>query len=126
MDVAAEFDAIKRKFDEVMEDDFNTADAITAVFEMVKLANTKVNDASSVELVRYALASIGLLAGILGLGIRAQEEVLDSEIEEMIAKRQEARKNKDFATADEIRAKLLEMGIVLEDTREGVKWKRTV
>ncbi len=126
MDVAAEFDAIKRKFDEVMEDDFNTADAITAVFEMVKLANTKVNDASSAELVRYALASIGLLAGILGLGIRAQEEVLDSEIEEMIAKRQEARKNKDFATADEIRAKLLEMGIVLEDTREGVKWKRTV
>ncbi|MBP5159196.1 MAG: cysteine--tRNA ligase, partial [Lachnospiraceae bacterium] len=124
-ETAAEFDALRTKFDEVMEDDFNTADAITAVFEMVKLANTKVTEDSSAGLVRYALASIGLLAGILGLEIRGREETIDSEIEEMINKRQEARKNKDFKTADEIRAKLLEMGIVLEDTREGVKWKRT-
>ncbi len=112
------------KFDEVMDDDFNTADAITAVFEMVKLANTSIDNTNSKAAVKQVLAEIELLCDVLGIDTKRQEAVLDDEVEKLIEERQAARKNKDFARADEIRNKLSEMGIILEDTREGVKWKR--
>ena len=112
------------KYETAMEDDFNTADAISTIFEMVKLANTDVDENSSKELVSDLKEEIETLCDVLGIKTERKQEVLDSEIEELIAKRQAARKAKDFALADEIRGILLNMGIVLEDTREGVKWKR--
>ena len=112
------------KYEAAMEDDFNTADAIAALFEMVKLANTHAGEDSSRKLVSSFRAEIDGLCSVLGILTEKKEEVLDSQVEEMIAARQQARKDKNFALADEIRGKLLEMGIILEDTREGVKWKR--
>ena len=107
-----------------MDDDFNTADAISAVFEIVKLANSTAAEDSTKAYVSLLEKTIAKLCDVLGIITEKKEEILDSEIEEMIAARQQARKDKNFALADEIRGKLLEMGIVLEDTREGVKWKR--
>jgi cysteinyl-tRNA synthetase len=107
-----------------MEDDFNTADAIAAVFELIKLSNSTASDGSSKAYVSWLKEEIERLCDVLGIITEKKEEILDSEIENMIAERQAARKAKDFAKADEIRGKLLSMGIVLEDTREGVKWKR--
>lgn len=112
------------KFEAAMEDDFNTADAVTAIFELVKLGNSTVSAESSRAYVDYLKAAIEQLCGVMGILTERKEEVLDSEIEEMIAARQQARKAKNFALADEIRQKLLDLGIILEDTREGVKWKR--
>ena len=112
------------KYEAAMDDDFNTADAISALFEMVKLANTGAGESSSREFVSRLRRKIDTLCGVLGILTEKKEEVLDSQIEEMIAARQQARKEKNFALADEIRGKLQEMGILLEDTREGVKWKR--
>lgn len=112
------------KFEAAMEDDFNTADAITAIFELVKLSNSTVSETSSKAYVDLLKETIEKLCGVMGIITERKAEVLDSEIEEMIAARQAARKAKNFALADEIRLKLLDMGIVLEDTREGVKWKR--
>ena len=112
------------KYEAAMDDDFNTADAISALFEMVKLANTAAGEDSSREFVSRLRRKIDTLCDVLGILTEKKEEVLDSEIEEMIAARQQARKEKNFALADEIRGKLQEMGILLEDTREGVKWKR--
>jgi len=120
--IAAE--SLIAKYEAAMDDDFNTADAISAVFELVKLANTDVKDASSKELVDWVKAEIERLCDVLGIITEKKEELLDSEIEEMIAKRQQARKEKNFALADQIRNELLEKGIVLLDTREGVKWKK--
>ena len=107
-----------------MDDDFNTADAISVVFELVKLANTTADASSTKAYVSFLKKNIEKLCDVLGIITEKKEEVLDSDIEEMIAARQQARKDKNFALADEIRGKLLDMGIVLEDTREGVKWKR--
>ena len=107
-----------------MDDDFNTADAISAIFELVKLSNTTVSADSTKTYVEMVKETLESLCGVLGIIIKKKDEILDSEIEEMIAQRQQARKDKDFALADEIRGRLLEKGIVLEDTREGVKWKR--
>ena len=107
-----------------MDDDINTADAIAAVFELVKFANTKADGECSKALLEGLLQKICLMTDILGLIVEKKEEILDEEIEEMIEARQAARKEKNFAKADEIRAQLLEKGILLEDTREGVKWKR--
>ena len=112
------------RFEEAMDDDFNTADAISVVFELVKLANTTADSGSTKAYVSFLKKNIEQLCDVLGIITEKKEEVLDSDIEEMIAARQQARKDKDFALADEIRGKLLDMGIVLEDTREGVKWKR--
>ncbi|MBQ4563742.1 MAG: cysteine--tRNA ligase [Lachnospiraceae bacterium] len=112
------------KYEAAMDDDFNTADAISAIFELVKLANTDVKAESSKELVDWVKAEIEGLCDVLGIITEKKEELLDSEIEEMIAKRQQARKEKNFALADQIRNELLEKGIVLLDTREGVKWKK--
>lgn len=112
------------KYEAAMEDDFNTADAISALFEMVKLANTSAGEESSKTFVTAVREELDSLCQVLGIITEKKEEALDSQIEEMIAARQQARKDKNFALADEIRGKLLEMGIILEDTREGVKWKR--
>ncbi|HBE85028.1 MAG TPA: cysteine--tRNA ligase [Lachnoclostridium sp.] len=112
------------KYEAAMDDDFNTADAISAIFELVKLSNSNTDENSSKEYVTYLKETIVRLCDVLGLITEKEEEILDDEIEAMIAGRQQARKDKNFALADEIRGKLLEKGIVLEDTREGVKWKR--
>ena len=112
------------KYEAAMEDDFNTADAISAIFEIVKLSNSTANESSTAAYVNWMKAEIERLCDVMGIITEKKAEILDSEIEDMIAQRQAARKAKNFALADEIRGKLLEMGIVLEDTREGVKWKR--
>lgn len=112
------------KFEASMDDDFNTADGISAVFELVKYINTKTDETSSRELAEQLYQRMEQLCGILGIILEEKEEILDEEIEQLIAERQAARKEKNFARADEIRGILLEQGIILEDTREGVKWKR--
>ena len=112
------------KYEEAMEDDFNTADAISAIFEMVKFTNTNANADSSKAYVDALYAQLDKMAEICGLILEKKAEILDEEIEALIQERQAARKAKNFARADEIRNQLLEQGIILEDTREGVKWKR--
>ena len=112
------------KFEAAMEDDFNTADAVSAIFELVKLGNSTASSDSSREYVAALRKTLEALCDVLGIVTERKKEVLDEEVEAMIAARGQARKEKDFARADEIRQKLLDMGIVLEDTREGVKWKR--
>ena len=112
------------KFEEAMEDDFNTADAISAVFELVKFANTTVTDNASGVYASALAVMLQQLCDILGIITEKKEEMLDDEIEAMIAERQAARKARDFARADAIRNELLEKGIILEDTRQGVTWKR--
>ena len=116
-------DEFTEKFKKAMEDDFNTADAISAIFELVKFANTTINENSSKEYAKKLKELIVTLSDVLGI-IAEKEESIDDEIEKLIEERQTARKEKNFARADEIRALLLDKGIVLEDTREGVKWKR--
>ena len=119
-----EAEGFARKFDEAMEDDFNTADAIAAIFELVKFANTNASSASGIGFLKALKDEIVTLSDICGLIVDKKEEILDSEIEALIDESQAARKEKNFKRADEIRNQLLERGIVLEDTREGVKWKR--
>lgn len=116
--------ALALKFDEAMDDDFNTADAVAAIFELVKLSNTTANAENSKAYLQQLKEKITQLSDILGLITEKAEEMLDEDIEKMIEERQAARKAKDFKKADEIRNELLEKGIILEDTREGVKWKR--
>ncbi len=112
------------KFEASMEDDFNTADAIAAVFELVKLANTNSSTDSTKAFISQMKKKIITLTDVLGLKVEKENEMLDEEIDSLIAQRQQARKDRDFKRADEIRDMLLEKGIVLEDTREGVRWKR--
>lgn len=116
--------ALVEKYEAAMDDDFNTADAISAIFELVKVSNSTTDEESSLEYVSLLKNTIEKLCDILGIITEKEEVILAEEIEAMIAARQQARKDKDFALADEIRGKLLDQGIVLEDTREGVKWKR--
>ena len=123
-DLLEDMKKFRTSFEEAMDDDMNTADAIAAVFELVKFANINVTAESSKEFAQKVKDELDLLCGILGIRTERKAEVLDEEIEELIAQRQAARKAKDFAKADAIRAQLLEAGIILEDTREGVKWKR--
>lgn len=115
----------EKNFDESMDDDFNTADAIAAVFDLVKYANTNVREDSSKAFADALCGKIQGLCDVLGVITERKEELLDADIESLIEERQAARKEKNFARADEIRGMLLEKGIILEDTREGVKWKRS-
>lgn len=112
-----------KKFEEAMEDDFNTADAISAVFELVKYINQNVDDNTAKNVLKLFIDNLSMLCDILGIILKKEEKLLDADIEKMIEERQQARKNKDFATADRIRDELLSKGIALEDTREGVKYK---
>ena len=120
----AKTEAFVKEFEEAMEDDFNTADAVSAIFNLVKYANTNTDETSSKEFLEQLKGLIVKLADVLGLIVEKKEEMLDEEVESLIAERQAARKAKNFQRADEIRNELLEKGIILEDTREGVKWKR--
>ena len=112
------------KFDTAMDDDVNTADAISAVFELVKFMNTNATEESSAAFIQALKSQLEELTDILGIIVDKAPEMLDQDIENLIAERQAARKARDFTRADAIRQQLLDMGIVLEDTREGVKWKR--
>ena len=111
-------------FEKAMDDDFNTADAIAAVFEYVKFINTNTGADSSKEYLEKLYGRLEKLTDVLGIIIDRKEEMLDADIEALIEERQAARKEKNFARADAIREELLSKGIILEDTREGVKWKR--
>ena len=117
-------DAFVADFERAMEDDFNTADAIAAVFDLVKFANSNTDSKSSAEYLGKLFDLLVKLTDVLGLLVDKKEDILDEDIEKLIEERQAARKAKDFARADAIRDELLEKGIVLKDTREGVQWKR--
>ena len=120
----AAVDGFVAKFDAAMDDDFNTADAISAVFELVKYANTQMAAGIGKEFTAYLSENVEMLCEILGIVTEKKEEMLDADIEALIEERQAARKAKNFARADEIRDLLAAKGILLEDTREGVKWKK--
>ena len=122
---AKELQGFTQKFDAAMDDDINTADAFAAVFDLVRFANSEVTGESSKEFAQAVKDEILMLGDILGMIFEKKAEVLDSDIEALIAERQAARKAKNFARADEIRDQLAGMGITLLDTREGVKWKRS-
>ncbi|HJC44315.1 MAG TPA: class I tRNA ligase family protein, partial [Candidatus Mediterraneibacter gallistercoris] len=111
-------------FERAMDDDFNTADAIASVFELVKFINTTADGSRSKEYLDTLYDILFKLTDVLGIIIDKKEEMLDADIEAMIEKRQAARKERNFALADQIRDELLAKGIILEDTREGVKWKK--
>lgn len=120
----AKSEAFVEGFEAAMEDDFNTADAVAAVFDLVKYINTTADGASSRAYLQALFDRLVKLTDVLGLIVDKKEDMLEEDIEELIAKRQAARKEKNFARADEIRDELLGKGIILEDTREGVKWKK--
>ncbi len=113
----------KEKYIEKMDDDFNTADAITAIFDLIKDTNTNITIDSSKELAQKALELIRELGAPLGMFQKSTKGNLAEEIEALIAKRQQARKDRDFALADKIRDELKDRGIILEDTPQGVRWK---
>ncbi len=117
-------EAYVAKFEAAMDDDFNTADAVSAIFELVKYMNTNAAEASTKAFVSYIKGIVEKLCDVMGIITEKKEESLDAEIEALIAERQAAKKAKNFARADEIRNQLLEQGIILKDTREGTKWER--
>ena len=119
-----ELESYKTKFINAMEDDLNTADAVSAIFELSKFINTNVNETSSLEFAKMCLDKFNELTGVLNIVNKKNDDILDKDIEELIQKRTDAKKNRDFKLADDIRQELLDKGIVLEDTRQGTKWKR--
>ena len=123
-EVMTQVEELVKKYEASMEDDFNTADAVSAIFELVKLANVHVNGESTKELTAAVCGTIKKLCDVLGIITEHEEELLDADIEKLIEERQAARKAKNFARADEIRDLLAAQGILLKDTREGVKWSR--
>ena len=119
------FDKYREQFISAMDDDLNTADAIASIFELVRDINTNVvSKTPSKALVEGAIAMFDELTGVLGLVYNRKTETLDSDVEALIEARTNARKEKNWAEADRIRDQLKEMGIVLEDTAQGVKWHR--
>ena len=113
-----------KKYEAAMEDDFNTADAVAALFELVKYSNTNASGENSKEYLQGLKDKMLILCEILGIEAEKEPDSLDAKVEALIAERTEAKKAKDFARADAIRSQLLEMGIELKDTREGVQWKK--
>ena len=122
----ASLDPYREKFVAAMEDDFNTADAVSVMFELVREVNTATGkDGCSKALAKACLDRLLELDGVLGLLYKQEEgDDLAAWVEDLIAKRQEARKAKNWAEADRIRDELKEKGIILEDTKQGVKWKK--
>ena len=121
-ELRAKLEGFKQKFKDAMDDDLNTADAIAAIFDIVYAANTEITSASGKEAIELALGLIRELGGVLGLFEKHADRSIDAEVEELIKRRDEARKAKNWAEADAIRDKLKEMNIVLKDTPDGVKW----
>ena len=120
-----ELNSFRQRFIEAMDDDLNTADALSIIFELARFMNSNVNENSTKEFANKVLGEFNELTGVLNIvNKKHEEDMLDEEIEALIQKRTDAKKNKDFKLADEIRNELLEKGIVLEDTRQGVKWRR--
>ncbi|KRG14268.1 cysteinyl-tRNA synthetase [Virgibacillus soli] len=112
------------KFEKEMDDDFNTADGITVLFDLAKQGNVYLREENtSAKVIKSFLNTFEELFSVLGLKIN-QDELLDDEVDQLIEQRLEARKNRDFSLADQIRDKLKEMNIILEDTRQGTRWKR--
>lgn len=123
-EVIKSIDELSDKYEMAMDDDFNTADAISSIFEIVRLGNSHCNLESSNTFIDLVKNKIKILTDILGIKVEIEKGLLDEDIEALIEERNEARKNKNFQRSDEIRDLLLEKNIVLEDTREGVRWKR--
>ena len=116
-----------KAFEAAMDDDLNTADAISAVFELVRFINSNIGETCSSEFAASFTNQLYTLTDVLGLTVFAEDNVdddLTAKVEELIAERTVAKKEKNFARADEIRAQLTDMGIIIEDTREGVKWRK--
>ena len=113
----------REQFKTSMEDDINTADALSAIFELVKEMNSYLNDLRSRQTIQDTLNLFYELTSVLGI-VQKRQDDLEGEIETLIQKRQQARKEKDWELADQIRDQLSDMGIQLEDTPQGVKWKR--
>ena len=122
--VRTRFEGCRAQFIEAMDDDLNTADALSALFELARDANSTITaaNAPSRELCEFTLSLFNELAGVLGLLYKKKETSLDAEIEELIAQRTQARQNRDWATADRIRDELKARGVVLKDTPQGVQW----
>ncbi|TYQ17019.1 UNVERIFIED_CONTAM: cysteinyl-tRNA synthetase [Acetivibrio alkalicellulosi] len=112
---------LKKKFIEAMDDDLNTADAIAAIFDIVREVNLNVNSSSSEGIIDMSISLIKELGNVLGIGVREREKNVDSDVQELIEKRQQARKDKNWKLADEIRYKLKDMGVTIEDTPQGTK-----
>lgn len=123
-EIKKQLNSRREQFIEAMDDDLNTADGISAVFELVKDINISVMNSGSKELIEYAANIFDELTGVLGLVYNRDKGDLDGEIEKLIEARQQARKEKNWAQADKIRDELKAQGIVLEDTPQGVKWHR--
>lgn len=121
--VLEDIEGFRKEFVNAMEDDLNTADAIAAIFELVKYSNTSLREDSNNILIKKSYEILNEITNVLGI-LSKKEEILEEEILNLIEKRTEARKNKDYKLADEIRDSLQEKGIILEDTKDGVKWKR--
>ncbi|MER2009162.1 MAG: cysteine--tRNA ligase [Psychrobacillus sp.] len=116
---------VKQQFEMAMDDDFNTANGIAALFELSKLANTYLLEKqTSEEVLNQFISVLDLLTAVLGITLSKEQEVLDEEIDALIEERNQARKDRNFARADEIRDQLKEMNIILEDTAQGIRWKR--
>lgn len=120
-----ELDKRREQFIAAMDDDLNTADGLAAIFELTKDINTKILDKNASKAVcEHAASLYDELCGVLGILYNKKENTLDAEVEALIQQRQDARKNKDWATADKIRDDLKAMGIILKDTPQGVTWSK--
>lgn len=124
-DVKGELENLKARFIDAMDDDINTADAISVIFDIVKFANTNIDNTYSEEIIDKTISLIKELGNVLGILGKKEDKILDEEVEKLIEERTQAKKDKNFARADEIRDMLKDMGIILEDTRQGVKWRRS-
>lgn len=122
--ITAKLAEFKKQFTDAMDDDINTADAISAIFDIVKYVNTEFDENTDSASLDAAINLVKELSGVLGINVEMKKGFIDSDIENLIEERNNARKSKDFKRADEIRDMLKDAGIILEDTRSGVKWKR--
>lgn len=124
-EIVTELEKIRENYISHLDDDFNTADAISDIFEMVRLINSKISENSSKEIIVKCKEMLDELTGVLNIAnIDENNSSDDEKIEEMIKERTLAKKNKDYSRADEIRSALQDMGVMIEDTRAGTKWKR--